>query len=85
MNRPEDFMRRAIAISGEQMRKGVGGPFGAVVVKNGRIIAEGFNQVTSAGDPTKIKLLFCASSRENKLPRFTRICWCNCPKTWSRS
>jgi guanine deaminase len=52
MNRPEDFMRRAIAISGEQMRKGLGGPFGAVVVKNGRIIAEGFNQVTSAGDPT---------------------------------
>jgi tRNA(Arg) A34 adenosine deaminase TadA len=29
-----------------------GGPFGAVVVKDGAIIAEGFNQVTSANDPT---------------------------------
>jgi guanine deaminase len=51
-NAPEDFMRRAVAISGERMRQGLGGPFGAVVVKDGRIIAEGFNQVTSAGDPT---------------------------------
>ena len=52
MKAPEDFMRRAIDISGERMRQGLGGPFGAVVVKDGRIIAEGFNQVTSAGDPT---------------------------------
>ena len=48
----EQFMRRAIAISGERMRAGLGGPFGAVVVKDGKIIAEGFNQVTSASDPT---------------------------------
>ena len=38
MNGPEDFMRRAIDISGEKMREGLGGPFGAVVVKNGRIV-----------------------------------------------
>ena len=52
MNNPEDFMRRAIDISSEKMRKGFGGPFGAVIVKDGQIVAEGFNQVTSAGDPT---------------------------------
>jgi guanine deaminase len=52
MKAPEDFMRRAIAISAEKMREGLGGPFGAVVVKDGRIIAEGSNQVTSTGDPT---------------------------------
>ncbi len=52
MSSTQDFMRRAIAISAEKMREGLGGPFGAVVVKNGRIIAEGFNQVTSTGDPT---------------------------------
>jgi tRNA(Arg) A34 adenosine deaminase TadA len=34
------------------MRAGNGGPFGAVVVKDGKIIARGFNQVTSSNDPT---------------------------------
>ena len=48
----KEFMHRAIALSRDKMRAGQGGPFGAVVVKNGEIIAEGFNQVTSANDPT---------------------------------
>ena len=47
-----DHMKRAIALSLEMMRSGRGGPFGAVIVKDGRIIAEGSNQVTSANDPT---------------------------------
>jgi tRNA(Arg) A34 adenosine deaminase TadA len=45
-------MRRAIALSLEMMRSGKGGPFGAVVVHNDKIVAEGYNQVTSALDPT---------------------------------
>ena len=49
---PADHMRRAIALSFEMMRSGNGGPFGAVIVRNGTIIAEGFNQVTSTNDPT---------------------------------
>jgi tRNA(Arg) A34 adenosine deaminase TadA len=48
----EDFMREAIRISVEQMRAGQGGPFGAVVVKDGCIIARGWNRVTSSHDPT---------------------------------
>jgi len=48
----EQFMREAIRISVEKMRDGLGGPFGAVVVKENRIIARGWNQVTSANDPT---------------------------------
>ena len=48
----ESHMRRAIALSLEMMRSGKGGPFGAVVVKDGAIVAEGFNQVTSTNDPT---------------------------------
>jgi tRNA(Arg) A34 adenosine deaminase TadA len=46
------FMRRAIALSHEMMERGTGGPFGAVVVIDGNIVAEGWNQVTSSNDPT---------------------------------
>jgi len=46
------FMARAIQLSIENVRSGHGGPFGAVVVKNDHIIAEGVNQVTSTNDPT---------------------------------
>ena len=45
-------MARAIQLSLENVRSGRGGPFGAVVVKNGAIIGEGTNQVTSINDPT---------------------------------
>ena len=48
----QDFMKRAILISREMMLGLKGGPFGAVVVKDGKIIAEGHNQVTTANDPT---------------------------------
>ena len=44
-------MRRAIALSLRNVRNG-GGPFGAVVVRNGKIIAEGVNRVTSTNDPS---------------------------------
>ncbi|GAA3996984.1 guanine deaminase [Hymenobacter fastidiosus] len=53
MEAPHDeFMREAIRLSIEKMQAGYGGPFGAVVVKDGRIIARGFNQVTHTNDPT---------------------------------
>tara|TARA_R110000787_G_scaffold41071_16_gene101667 strand:+ start:20797 stop:21273 length:477 start_codon:yes stop_codon:yes gene_type:complete len=46
------FMRRAIALAKNGMDSNEGGPFGAVVVKDGVIIAEGNNGVTSTNDPT---------------------------------
>jgi tRNA(Arg) A34 adenosine deaminase TadA len=46
------FMRRAIDLSRVKMHENCGGPFGAVIVKGSRIIAEGWNRVTSACDPT---------------------------------
>jgi guanine deaminase len=46
------FMARAIELSMENVRSGRGGPFGAVVVKDGSIIAERVNQVTATNDPT---------------------------------
>ena len=45
-------MREAIHLSRRKMQAGQGGPFGAVVVRDGKIIARGWNQVTSANDPT---------------------------------
>ena len=48
----EKFMREAIRLSIQKMRGGQGGPFGAVVVRKGRIVGRGWNQVTSANDPT---------------------------------
>src|SRR5271170_6648220 len=46
------FMARAIELTIENVRAGRGGPFAAVVVKGGEIIAEAANSVTSANDPT---------------------------------
>jgi tRNA(Arg) A34 adenosine deaminase TadA len=46
------LMRRAVMLSAEHMRRGLGGPFGALIARDGKVIAEGFNQVTSANDPT---------------------------------
>lgn len=45
-------MLKAIELSIENVRSGKGGPFGAIVVKNGQIIATGANSVTANNDPT---------------------------------
>src|SRR5271169_5206876 len=45
-------MARAIQLSIEGVQSGRGGPFGAVIVQGGKIIAEGSNEVTSTNDPT---------------------------------
>ena len=45
------FMKKAIDLSIESVNKG-GGPFGCVIVKDDKIIAEGSNKVTSTNDPT---------------------------------
>ena len=49
MNNP--FMERAIELAIKNVRSG-SGPFGAVIVRNGEIIAEGTNRVTTSNDPT---------------------------------
>lgn len=48
----EEFMREAIKLALEGMRANTGGPFGAIVVKNGEIIGRGNNAVTTTNDPT---------------------------------
>jgi guanine deaminase len=45
-------MREAIRLSKDKMEAGEGGPFGALVVREGKIVGRGWNRVTSANDPT---------------------------------
>ena len=46
------FMKRAIELALENVKLNQGGPFGAVIVRDGEIVAEGYNIVTSSCDPT---------------------------------
>src|SRR5580693_473848 len=47
-----EFLRRAIALATENVASGKGGPFGAVIVRQGKIVGEGANSVTTTNDPT---------------------------------
>jgi guanine deaminase len=46
------FMQQAIALAIESVNSGCGGPFGAVIVRNGEVLAIGSNLVTATNDPT---------------------------------
>ncbi|MXV17170.1 nucleoside deaminase [Hufsiella ginkgonis] len=48
----EKFMRMAIRLSSQNVKKALGGPFGAVIVKDGRLVAKSANKVTTTCDPT---------------------------------
>ncbi len=48
----EDLMRRAIELAQRGVDNNVGGPFGCVIARGGRIVGEGSNKVTSTNDPT---------------------------------
>lgn len=47
-----EFLRRAIALAIQNVDSGAGGPFAAVVVRDGKIVGEGVNTVTATHDPT---------------------------------
>jgi tRNA(Arg) A34 adenosine deaminase TadA len=47
-----EFLRRAIALATQNVTTGAGGPFGAVIVRDGQIVAEAANTVTATNDPT---------------------------------
>ena len=63
-------MARAIALSIANVRSGKGGPFAAIVVRAGKIIAEGVNQVTSANDPTAHAEIIAIRAACKKLAAF---------------
>ena len=51
-NEDEKFLREAIKLAKEGMESNIGGPFGAVIVKDGKIVGRGSNNVSSSNDPT---------------------------------
>jgi len=51
-NDHKEFMRMAIALSIQNVTESIGGPFGAVIVKDGKFVAGSANKVTSTNDPT---------------------------------
>jgi len=65
-----DFMRAAIRLAQAKMRANCGGPFGAVVVRHGKIIARGWNQVTSTNDPTAHAEIMAIRAAAQKLRTF---------------
>lgn len=65
----EKFMRQAIALSCESVRAG-GGPFGAVIVKDGEVVATGSNKVTLNIDPTAHAEIMAIREAATKLKTF---------------
>jgi tRNA(Arg) A34 adenosine deaminase TadA len=63
-------MRRAIALSLENVKAGRGGPFAAVVVRGDEILAEGTNQVTSTNDPSAHAEMLAVRAACGKLQHF---------------
>ena len=63
------FMQKAIQLSIENVKSG-GGPFGAVIVKDGKIISKGVNRVTSSNDPTAHAEVVAIRKAARKLKTF---------------
>ena len=67
----QTLMRRAIELSARTMRQGKGGPFGAIVARDGEVIAEGWNRVTSTNDPTAHAEVTAIRAAAARLGRFS--------------
>ena len=65
----EEFMRKAIRMSVENIERG-GGPFAAIIVKNGEIVSTGINSVAEENDPTAHAEINAIRSATQKLQRF---------------
>jgi tRNA(Arg) A34 adenosine deaminase TadA len=68
------FLSAAIDLAREGMRANRGGPFGAVVVKDGQIVGRGCNQVTSTNDPTAHAEILAIRDACQRLKTFSLAC-----------
>jgi tRNA(Arg) A34 adenosine deaminase TadA len=66
-----DFLTAAIRLAGQHMEAGDGGPFGAVMVHEGQVMGEGWNQVTRSNDPTAHAEIVAIRAAAARLGRFS--------------
>ena len=66
-----EFLRRAITLATQNVTACAGGPFGAVVVRDGKIVGEGVNSVTASSDPTAHAEINAIRSAARALKTFT--------------
>jgi tRNA(Arg) A34 adenosine deaminase TadA len=66
-----EFLRRAIELATRNVVRGAGGPFGAVIVREGQIVAEAVNTVTATLDPTAHAEVNAIRAAAKALGRFT--------------
>jgi guanine deaminase len=66
----ETFLRQAIDLAVDNVKQGVGGPFGALVVKGGEVIATGTNRVTISNDPTAHAEIVAMRAASQKMRTF---------------
>lgn len=71
MTTDAEYLRAAIDLARRHMEAGHGGPFGAVIVHEGRVVAEGWNQVTSTPDPTAHAEIVAIRQAAGRLGRFS--------------
>jgi guanine deaminase len=64
------FMREAIRLSRQKMRANQGGPFGAIIVRNGKIVGRGWNRVLATNDPTAHAEITAIRDACKRLKRF---------------
>ena len=76
-----DFVRQAIQLAREHMAAGDGGPFGALVVRDGEVIGSGWNQVTAVNDPTahaEVVAIRGAAARLRSFQLRGCVLYCSC-------
>ena len=73
----EKFMKEAIRLSMENIQNGHGGPFGAVIVKDGKIISKAVNKVIQKNDPTAHAEIEAIRIAAKKLKNFNLKDCCN--------
>jgi tRNA(Arg) A34 adenosine deaminase TadA len=89
------FMRRVIELSRNGMLGGFGGPFGSVIVKDGKIVGEGHNEVIATNDPTAHAEIVAIRRASARLKTFdlsgceiyingTPCCMCMASMLWAR-
>jgi len=77
----ENCMRKAIALARHGVLAGEGGPFGAVIAQNGRILASGWNRVVADSDPTAHAEIVSIRAACKTLNRFQLVgltLYCSC-------